>query len=111
MSSTPQIVVRVAPRLLGDVLCLALRAEGLLVELWLDDGPEAAVVRSKRFDVALVTAPLPHDVFADTVLVLDRRGSHLALAGEGQHRPLGGDDQLVQLIRLIEGVIADGVPS
>jgi hypothetical protein len=111
MLSTLQIVVRVAPRLLGDVLCLALRAEGLQVELCLDDGPEAAVARSKRFDIALVTEPLPTDVLADTVLVLEQGGTHLALEREGQHRPLGGNDQLAQLIGLIEGVIADAVPG
>jgi hypothetical protein len=111
MSSKPQIVVRVAPRLLGDVLCLALRSEGLHVELCLDDGPEAALVRSKRFDLALVTEPLPGDVIADSVLVLDQPGSHLALEREGQDRPLGGDDQLARLIGLIEGVLAEGILS
>ncbi|CAN5452747.1 hypothetical protein BH23ACT6_BH23ACT6_27770 [soil metagenome] len=111
MSSAPHIVVWVAPRLLGDVLCLALRAEGLQVELYLDDGPEAAVVRSKPFDLALVTEPLPGDVVADTVLVLDQTGSHLALEREGHHRPLGVDDQLTELIGLVEGVLAGGVPG
>jgi hypothetical protein len=111
MSSTHHIVVRVAPRLLGDVLCLALRAEGLHVELCLDDGPEAAVVRSKQFDIAVVTEPLPGDVIADAVLVLDERGSQLALEREGQDRPLGGDDRLTELIGLIEGVLAEGVPG
>jgi hypothetical protein len=111
MSSAPLVVIRVAPRLLGDVLCLALRAEGLHVELCLDDDPEVAVVRSKHFDLALVTEPLPGDMIADTVLVLDHTGSHLALDREGQDRPLGGDDQLAQLIGLIEGVLAEGVLS
>jgi hypothetical protein len=69
------------------------------------------VVRSKRFDLALVTEPLPGDVIADTVLVLDERGSQLALEREGQHRPLGGDDRFAELIGLIESVLAEGVPG
>ena len=108
MSSSPHIVVRVAPRLLGDVLCLALRGEGLDVELCLDDDPQEANVSSKRFDLAIVTDLLPGDVVADTVLVLDPFGAKLVSAGEGQDRPLDGDDQLAELIAIIDRVLGEG---
>ena len=108
MSSSPHIVIRVAPRLLGDVLCLALRGEGLDVERCLDDDSQEAVVRSKRFDLAIVTEPLPGDVVADTVLILDPAGAQLVSAGEGQDRPLGGDDQLGGLIAIVDGVLGEG---
>jgi hypothetical protein len=107
MSSSPHIVVRVAPRLLGDVLCLALRGEGLDVELCLDDDPKERIVRSKRFDLAIVTEPLPGDVVADTVLVLDPSGAKLVSAGEEQDRPLDGDDQLAGLIAIVDGVLGE----
>ena len=108
MSSSPHIVVRVAPRLLGDVLCLALRSEGLEVELSLDDDPQEANVSSKRFDLAIVTEPLSGDIIADTVLVLAPSGVQLVSEREAQDRPLGGDDQLGGLIAIVDGVLGEG---
>ena len=111
MSSSPHIVVRVAPRLLGDVLCLALRGEGLDVELCLDDDPQERIVRSKRFDLAIVTEPLPDEVVADTVLFLNPAGAQLVSAWEGQDCPLGSNDQLAGLIAIIDRVLGEGALS
>jgi hypothetical protein len=108
----PQIVIRVAPRLLGDVLCLALRSEGLDVELYPENGAHPATVRAGRVDVALVTEQLPGDDIADTILVLDPSGTMLSVASEVQDRPLGFAGELGALISLIEGHLREaGIPG
>jgi hypothetical protein len=108
----PQIVIRVAPRLLGDVLCLALRSEGLDVELYPKDGAHAATVRTRRVDLALVTEELPGDDIADTILVLDPSGTTLSVASELQDRPLGFAGELGALISLIERHLREaGIPG
>jgi hypothetical protein len=99
----PPIVIRVAPRLLGDVLCLALRSGGLDVELYSEDGAHAATVRTGRVELALVTEQLPGDDIADTILVLDPSGTTLSVAREVQHRPRGFAGELGAFISLIEG--------
>jgi hypothetical protein len=108
----PQIVIRVAPRLLGDVLYLALRSEGFDVELYPEDGAHAATVRAGRVELALVTEQLPGDDIADTILVLDPSGTTLSGASEVQDRPLGFAGELGALISLIEHHLREaGIPG
>ena len=109
MPNKPQIVVRVTPRLLGDVLCVALREKGLDAELHLDTQPPSAVVSSTRFDLALVTDELSGEVIADSIIVLDPGSSSLSVVREGDDPPLTDDAELGALIGLIEGVLNDGV--
>lgn len=108
MPSKPQVVVRVTPRLLGDVLCVALREKGLDAELHLETQPPSAVLSSTRFDLALVTGDLPYEFIADTIIVIDPVGSSLSVVREGDDPPLTDDAELSSLIGLIEGVLKDG---
>ena len=101
---SPRILLRVAPRLLGDVLSLALRDQGIDVVLDLGDGP---VDPDRRFDVALVTDDLRGDVTADTVLVLDATGSTMRVEGEGHQREITLGSELPELLGLLEGLLAD----
>ena len=109
MPNKPQIMVRVSPRILGDVLCVALRERGLGAELHLATQPPSAVVSSTRFDLALVTDELAGEVIADTVLVLDAGGSTLSVTREGEDRVLSDDAELGVLIDLVEGLLNGGV--
>jgi hypothetical protein len=104
----PQIVVRVSPRLLGDVLCVAMRDKGLDAELHLDTEPQPGIASSARFDLALVTEELTSDVIADTVLVLDAGGSMLSVTRDGKDRVLADDAELGSLLDLIEGLLDGG---
>jgi hypothetical protein len=97
----PRIVLRVAPRLLGDVLALALRDQGLDVVLDLDEDAPAVHIAGEHFDLAVVSHGLEGEVLADTVLVLDSSGTALAVAREEQDRRLGGDE----LASLIEAIL------
>jgi hypothetical protein len=110
LPNTAHVVIRVAPRLLGDVLCLTLRDHGLDVELYLDQ-PESVRIRAKRFDLALITDELPGEVIADTILVLDPSGRKLTVAREGQDRSLTGEDELARLIGIVEGLLGEDLGS
>jgi hypothetical protein len=106
----PEIIIRVASRLLADVLCLALRSEGLDVEQRYPDEPTRETSGGPhRFDLALVTEALPGDVVAETILVLDPSGTALSVVGEEQHRSMGFEGELTQLIGLIERLLKDSV--
>jgi hypothetical protein len=106
----PQIIIRVAPRLLADVLCLALRSEGLDVEQRYSDEPTRETPGGlQRFDLALVTGELPGDIVAETILVLDPSGTTLSVMREEQHRSMGFEGELIHLIGLIEGLLKDPV--
>jgi hypothetical protein len=106
----PQIIIRVAPRLLADALCLALRSEGLDVEQRYPDEPaQETVGRLHRFDLALVTEALPGDVVAETILVLDSSGSTLSVVGEEHHRSMRSEGELIHLIGLVERLLKDSV--
>jgi hypothetical protein len=106
----PQIIIRVAPRLLADTLCLALRSEGLDVEQWYPDEPtREAEGRVRRFELALVTDELPGDVVAETMLVLDPSGTTLSVVREEQHRTTGLEGELTHLIGMIERLLKNPV--
>ena len=102
----PQIIIRVAPRLLADTLCIALRSEGLDVAQWY---PVEAVGHVCRCDLAVVTGALPGDVVAATILVLDPSGTTLSVVRKGQHRTVRFDGDLTHLIGMIERLLKDPV--
>lgn len=72
-----EVIVRVEPRLLNDVLCVALRQHGLTVYA----SPAVERRRTRRsirqYDVAIVTDALPRDAGADTVIRIDETGTPL----------------------------------
>ena len=104
----PQIIVRVATRLLADVLCLALRSEGLDVEQLYPHEPARETIGGlHRFDLALVTDVLSGDVVAETILVLDPSGTTLSVVGEEHHRSIGFEGELTHRIGLIERLLKD----
>lgn len=111
VATPPRIVLRVAPRLLGDVVSLALREHGLTVELALDDGPPSLRILAEQFDLAVVSDGLAGEVIADTVLVLDSEGTTLSILREEKHRRLCGGEfvTLIQTITdLLEGTRSNG---
>jgi hypothetical protein len=108
----PQIIVRVAPRLLADTLCLALRSEGLNVEQrYPDELTVETVGQVCRFELAVMADELPDDVVAETILGLDPSGTTLSVVREGQHRSVRFDGELTHLIGMIERLLKDPVVS
>jgi hypothetical protein len=106
----PQIIVRVAPRLLADALCLALRSEGLEIEQQYPDEPTRETVgQSRRFDLALLSDGLPSDIVAETILVLDPSGTTLSVVRKEQHRSIAFEGDLTHLIGMIERLLKDPV--
>ncbi len=71
--SSPQILVRVAPRLLSDALTVALREHGLSVTCYPDAEPPT-VPEPRSYAVAVVTEALPADVAAGEVIRIDAAG-------------------------------------
>jgi hypothetical protein len=106
----PQIIIRMAPRLLADTLCLALRSEGLDVEQrYPDELTVETVGQLCRFDLAVVTDELPGDVIAETILVLDPSGTTLSVVRKEQHRSIAFEGDLTHLIGMIERLLKDPV--
>lgn len=99
-----RILVGVSPRLLCDVLTLALEEEGLEAVLY-PDVIEAGNDAPAHVDVALVSGGLPSDVTADTILVLDESGTRVALVREGHERDLPPDGELTRLVELLGGLL------
>ena len=105
----PRIVIRVAPRLLGDALGVALRERGLDVVLYPEEST-ATVGRAGeggRFDLALVTEELPADATAETTITLDEAGTALSVDREGYDRTLATSHELEGLLELIDQLLDD----
>ena len=102
----PRIVIRVSPRVLGDVLSIALRDEGLEVIVYTEERAGEVVDADGPFDLALVSDLLADDVEADVTIVLDDAGESV-LFDEG-NAPLEADDRLSSLIAKIESVLRHG---
>jgi hypothetical protein len=87
----PQVVVRVVPRLLGDVLSLVLKDRRFEVATCPTGERRVRPRTPRRFDLAIVTDGLPDDVLAERVIVIDEHGvptsgidrSAIVASGEG----------------------------
>jgi hypothetical protein len=99
-SPRPRVLVRVAPRLLGDALFVALRASEIDAVLVTTDGNASAPV-DHRFGVALVTGTSPDDLTADVVIVIDDAGSVLSVEPEGDEVQLAVGAELESLLALL----------
>jgi hypothetical protein len=95
-SSATAVLVRVAPRLLSDVLCAVLRAAGLQVEASPDVERRATPRAPRRFDLAILTDGPPEDVECECIIVLDDQGSVLGEDGAPAGPP-GLDRLLVEV--------------
>ena len=104
-TQTPRIVIRVAPRLLGDVLGLALRERGLDVVLYPDEGVATVGRAGERFDLALITEDLPPDTVAETTIKVDETGTALSVSREGYDRGLVVSHELEGLLELIDQLL------
>jgi hypothetical protein len=65
-----RVVVSVSPRMLGDALSVALRAQDLEVEFRPAQPPEQDTHGEHRFDLAVTSGDLPPGVAADVVVVI-----------------------------------------
>ena len=95
----PRIVVRVAPRVLSDVLTLALHERGLRAVAVEECDTDQELLGDA--ELAIVTDELPTDVAFDTVLVLDRAGETVTLDGQPHDLAAadgGGLERLVDLV-------------
>jgi hypothetical protein len=101
---TRRVFVRVAPRLLGDALSMVLR--GQEIDVVLDPEQGLAIIElPERFDVALVTGPLPSDVDAGIVVLLDDAGSRARILPAGQDVELPPGDELGALVDILRDVL------
>lgn len=102
----PQVVVRVVPRLLGDVLSLVLKDRRFEVSTCPTGERRARPRPPRRFDLAIVTDGLPDDVLAERVIVIDENGiptsgiDRSAIVASGE----GGD--LSALLALIDDLLS-----
>jgi hypothetical protein len=105
-SSRPQVLVSVAPRLLGEVLSMALREHGD-VDVVLDlEAGTARLGTAERVDVAVVTGALPDHVVADAVIIIDGSGETVRLGPEGDEMELRTGGELDALLDLLRDVLA-----
>lgn len=77
--------MRVSPRLLGDVLTVALRREGIAVVRCPVVERRAVPRAPRRYAVAVVTADVPADADVEEVIRIDDAGTPVVAA------PAGGD--------------------
>jgi hypothetical protein len=91
-----EVIVRVEPRLLNDVLCVALRQHGFTLYACPAVERRAAPRRTRHFDLAIVSGDLPQDADAATVIRIDETGTPIAR----DHAPVvaHGEEQGLQLL-------------
>jgi hypothetical protein len=82
--STPEVLIRVEPRMLGDVLTRALSSHGLAVHIAPTEERRTASREVRHFDLAVVTEALPSDAVADRLVVLDDAGNIAVVEGGGE---------------------------
>jgi hypothetical protein len=110
MSETPapstraRVVVRVLPRLLGDLLTEALREAGLDV-VCLHDERTSVIALDCRFDLAIVSEELAGDFIASPVLVLDPSGVPVSTSGELHDRVVGIGEETAAFVRLVHRLL------
>ena len=102
----PQVLVRVAPRLLGDALTVALREQGLSVHCCPEVERRGNPRPPRRYAVAVVTEALPSDVAAGEVIRIDSAGRpHLpegqAASAAPAGRPGGMFEQLLGVLQTV----------
>jgi hypothetical protein len=105
----PRVLVRVAPRLLGDALFEALRANEIDAVIATTDGSASAPV-DHWFGIALVTGTSSDDLAADVVIVLDDAGSLLSVEPEGDEVQLAVGTEfegLLALLRQLAGSLGE----
>lgn len=102
---TPQIVVRVVPRLLADALSIVLAGRSLEVCSF-PPGERRSTPRAPRtFDLAIVTESLPPDVRANRVILVDDGGTPTAVVGGGAVPASRGSGDLSLLLGLIDDLL------
>jgi hypothetical protein len=77
----PDVLVRVAPRLLRDALCVVLEAEGLAVTACPVKERRTSARPPRRYDLAIVHDGPPADAACERVIRVDQHGSVLSSSG------------------------------
>jgi hypothetical protein len=101
----PQVVVRVVPRLLGDVLSIVLRDRRFEVSTCPTGERRARPRAPRRFDLAIVTDGLPDDVSAEQVIVIDENGTPAHPGAQRMVSASGDDGDLSALLALIDDLL------
>lgn len=101
----PQVVVRVVPRLLSDVLGLVLAGRRLAVTMCPTVERRAVPRRPRWFDLAIVTDGLPPDIRAERIIVVDDDGVPSTPGPVRSAALSGGDTDLSTLLALIDDLL------